>query len=76
MKRLRIMKSYAILWLFIYFLIYSNIATIKVFFFATLTFNLAVLTMLTIGIIMLMKASTNLVMLAGTFGTLAYKKTI
>ncbi len=74
MKRLRIMKSYAILWLFIYFLIYSNIATIKVFFFATLTFNLAVLTMLTIGIIMLMKASTNLVMLAGTFGTLAYKK--
>ena len=30
--------------------------------------------MLTIGIIMLMKASTNLVMLAGTFGTLAYKK--
>ena len=74
MKRLRIMKSYAILWLFIYFLIYSNITTIKVFFFATLTFNLAVLTMLTIGIIMLMKASTNLVMLAGTFGTLAYKK--
>jgi len=68
------MKSYAILWLFIYFLIYSNLATIKVFFFATLTFNLAVLTMLTIGIIMLMKASTNLVMLAGTFGTLAYKK--
>ena len=74
MKRLRIMKSYAVLWLFIYFLVYSNIATIKVFFFATLTFNLAVLTMLTIGIIMLMKASTSLVMLAGTFGTLAYKK--
>lgn len=74
MKRLRIMKSYAVLWLFIYFLIYSNLATIKVFFFATLTFNLAVLTILTIGIIMLMKASTSLVMLAGTFGTLAYKK--
>jgi hypothetical protein len=74
MKRLRIMKSYAVLWLFIYFLVYSNIATIKVFFFATLTFNLAVLTILTIGIIMLLKASLNLVMLAGTFGTLAYKK--
>ncbi len=74
MKRLRIMKSYAVLWLFIYFLVYSNLATIKVFFFATLTFNLAVLTILTIGIIMLMKASTSLVMLAGTFGTLAYKK--
>jgi len=74
MKRLRIMKSYAILWLFIYFLIYSNLATIKVFFMATLTFNLAVTTILVIGIIMLMKASTNLVMLAGTFGILAYKK--
>lgn len=74
MKRLRIMKSYAVLWLFIYFLVYSNLATIKVFFFATLTFNLAVLTILTIGIIMLLKASLNLVMLAGTFGTLAYKK--
>jgi len=74
MKRLRIMKSYAVLWLFIYFLVYSNIETIQVFFFATLTFNLAVLTILTIGIIMLMKASTSLVMLAGTFGTLAYKK--
>jgi hypothetical protein len=68
------MKSYAVLWLFIYFLVYSNLATIKVFFFATLTFNLAVLTILTIGIIMLLKASLNLVMLAGTFGTLAYKK--
>jgi len=74
MKRLRIMKSYAVLWLFIYFLVYSNIDTIQVFFFATLTFNLAVLTILTIGIIMLLKASTSLVMLAGTFGTLAYKK--
>ena len=74
MKRLRIMKSYAVLWLFIYFLVYSNIETIQVFFFATLTFNLAVLTILTIGVIMLMKASTSLVMLAGTFGTLAYKK--
>lgn len=41
---------------------------------ATLTFNLAVLTVLTIGIIMVMKAAINLVMLAGTFGILAYKK--
>jgi hypothetical protein len=41
---------------------------------ATLTFNLAVLTVLTIGIIMVMKAAVNLVMLAGTFGILAYKK--
>lgn len=74
MKRLKIMKSYIVLWLFIYFLIYSNIEHILVFFMATLTFNLAVLTVLTIGVIMVMKAAINLVMLAGTFGTLAYKK--
>lgn len=74
MKRLKIMKSYIVLWLFIYFLIYSSIDYISVFFMATLTFNLAVLTVLTIGIIMVMKAAVNLVMLAGTFGILAYKK--
>ena len=74
MKRLKIMKAYAVLWLFIYFLIYSNAAAIETFFFATLTFNLAVLTILVIGIIVIMKSSINLVMLAGTFGILAYKK--
>ena len=74
MKRLRIMKAYAVLWLFIYFLISTNLESIKTFFFATLTFNLAVLTILIIGIIVILKASINLVMLAGTFGSLAYKK--
>ena len=74
MKRLKIMKSYIIVWLFIYFIIQSNIEAISIYFFATLTFNLAVLTVLFIGIIMVMKAAINLVMLAGTFGILAYKK--
>ena len=74
MKRLKIMKAYAVLWLFIYFLVNSNLEAMQTFFFATLTFNLAVLTILTIGIIVIMKASISLVMLAGTFGTLAYKK--
>ena len=74
MKRLKIMKAYAVLWLFIYFLIHSNLEAMQTFFFATLTFNLAVLTVLTIGIIVIMKSSINLVMLAGTFGILAYKK--
>ncbi len=74
MKRLKIMKSYMVLWLFIYFLVYSNIDSISTFFMATLTFNLAVVTILSIGIIMIMKASISLVMLAGTFGTMAYKK--
>jgi len=74
MKRLKIMKAYAVLWLFIYFLVNSNIEAMTVFFFATLTFNLAVLTVLVIGIIVIMRSSVNLVMLAGTFGILAYKK--
>jgi len=74
MKRLKIMKAYAVLWLFIYFLVNTNLEAMKVFFFATLTFNLAVLTILTIGIIVIMRSSITLVMLAGTFGTLAYKK--
>ena len=74
MKRLKIMKAYAVLWLFIYFLVYSNLEAMATFFFATLTFNLAVLTILIIGIIVIMKSSINLVMLAGTFGILAYKK--
>ena len=74
MKRLKIMKAYAVLWLFIYFLISSNWEAMSTFFFATLTFNLAVLTILTIGIIVIMRSSISLVMLAGTFGILAYKK--
>ena len=74
MKRLKIIKSYAVLWLFIYFLVYSNIDAMATFFFATLTFNLAVLTILVIGIIVILKSTMNLVMLAGTFGILAYKK--
>ncbi len=68
------MKAYAVLWLFIYFLVYTNIEAMATFFFATLTFNLAVLTVLVIGIIVIMRASIALVMLAGTFGILAYKK--
>ena len=74
MKRLKIMKAYAVLWLFIYFLVYTNIEAMTTFFLATLTFNLAVLTVMVIGIIVIMRASINLVMLAGTFGILAYKK--
>jgi hypothetical protein len=74
MKRLKIIKSYAVLALFIYFLVYSNIDAMATFFFATLTFNLAVLTILVIGIIVILRSTMNLVMLAGTFGILAYKK--
>ena len=74
MKRLKIVKSYLVLWLFIYFIIQSNIDDIIVFFEASLTFNIAVLTLTVIGIIVILRSTVTLVMLAGTFGALAYKK--
>ena len=74
MKRLKIVKSYLVLWLFIYFIIHSNLEEIIIFFTASLTFNIAVLTLTVIGIIVILRATFALVMLAGTFGTLAYKK--
>ena len=74
MKRLKIVKSYLVLWLFIYFIIHSNLEDIIIFFKASLTFNIAVLTLTIIGIIVIIRATIALVMLAGTFGTLAYKK--
>ena len=74
MKRLKIVKSYIVLWLFIYFIIQSNLDDIIVFFTASLTFNIAVLTLTIIGIIVILRSTITLVMLAGTFGALAYKK--
>jgi hypothetical protein len=41
---------------------------------ATLTFNIAILTIFTIGLIVLYQSAIRLTMLAGTFGILAYKK--
>ncbi len=41
---------------------------------ATLTFNVAILTVLSIGLIIVFQSASRLVMLAGTFGIMAYKK--
>ncbi|MFA9372925.1 MAG: hypothetical protein ACERKK_02095 [Poseidonibacter sp.] len=41
---------------------------------ATLTFNVAILTMFTIGLIIVYQSAIRLTMLSGTFGILAYKK--
>ncbi len=74
MRRLRILKVYGILWLFIFFIVYSNLSTIYEFFLTTLTFNIAVLTTLSIGIVVILKATMELVMLTGTFAVVRYKK--
>ena len=74
MKRIKIFKAYFILWLFIYFLVVSNLETFKEFFFSTLTFNVAIVSILAIGAFMILKASKDLTFIAGIFGVLMYKK--
>lgn len=74
MRRTKILKIYFIVILFIVFLIFSNIKLITTFFMATLTFNVAILTMFSIGLLILYQGAIKLTMLSGTFGVLAYKK--
>ncbi|RXJ90728.1 hypothetical protein CRV01_06150 [Arcobacter sp. CECT 8983] len=74
MRRIKILKIYFIFLLFLVFLIFSNIQLITTFFMATLTFNIAILTIFSIGLLILYQAAIKLTMLSGTFGILAYKK--
>lgn len=74
MRRIKILKIYFIFILFLVFLIFSNLDLILSFFMATLTFNVAILTMFSIGLLILYQAAIKLTMLSGTFGILAYKK--
>ncbi len=74
MRRIKILKIYFIFILFLVFLIFSNIDVVLSFFFATLTFNVAILTIFSIGLLVLYQAAIKLTMLSGTFGILAYKK--
>jgi len=74
MRRIKILKIYFIFILFLVFLIFSNIDLVTSFFMATLTFNVAILTIFSIGLLILYQAAIKLTMLSGTFGILAYKK--
>lgn len=74
MRRIKILKIYFIFLLFLVFLIFSNLKLISTFFLATLTFNVAILTIFSIGLLILYQAAIKLTMLSGTFGILAYKK--
>ena len=53
MKRLKIFKAYFVLWLFVYFIAISNIETFKLYFLSTLTFNIAIVSLLSIGSFMI-----------------------
>lgn len=74
MKRLKIFKAYFVIWLFVYFIAISNLETFKLYFLSTLTFNIAIVSLLGIGAFMLLKAAKDLTMVTGTFGVLMYKK--
>jgi biopolymer transport protein ExbB/TolQ len=74
MKRIRVFKAYFVLWTFIYFIAYANKEVFVEFFLSTLAFNIVIVTLLAIGTFMLLRASKDLSMLAGTFGVLMYKK--
>ena len=74
MRRLKILKIYTVLWMFLIFLVYANVDTVVNFFMATLTFNVAVVTVLGIGLIVIINAAFKLTMLTGTFAILRYKK--
>jgi len=73
-RRLKILKIYFVLWIFLAFLIYSNFDIAVTFFMATITFNMAIVTVLGIGLVIIFSAAFQLTMLTGTFGILRYKK--
>ncbi len=74
MRRTKTLKLYFVVILFIVFLIYSAFAKIKMFFMATLDFNIPIMSLFTIGLFVLYQGAIRLTMLSGTFGILAYKK--
>ena len=74
MRRVKVLKIFFIMMLFIVFTVYSNFSLIFSFFMSTLTFNIAISTMFLIGLLVVYQSAIRLTMLAGTFGILAYKK--
>lgn len=74
MRRIKVLKIFFIMMLFIVFTVYSNFSLIYTFFMSTLTFNIAISTMFLIGLLIVYQSAIRLTMLAGTFGILAYKK--
>ena len=74
MRRVKGLKIFFIVILFIAFIIYANFSLIKTFFVATLTFNIPILTIFLFALLVIYKSAIKLTMLAGTFGIIDYKK--
>ncbi len=75
MKRIKILKAYLIIWLFVLYVIYSNAELLGVFFMATVVFSSAIVGLLAVGTLYQFISGYGIMMLGGTFGALAYKKT-
>ena len=74
MRRVKVLKIFFVVLLFISFILYANFSLIKTFFIATLTFNIPILTIFLLALLVIYQSAIKLTMLAGTFGILAYKQ--
>ena len=75
MKRIKVLKAYFITWLFIFYVVYANLELLSTFFMATVVFSSAILGLLAVGTLYQIISGYDIMMLGGTFGALAYKKT-
>jgi len=75
MKRIKVLKAYLIIWLFILYIVYTNAELLTVFFMATVIFSTSILGLLIVGTLYQIVSGYGIMMLGGTFGALAYKKT-
>lgn len=74
MRRIKILKIFFVVMLFIVFILFANFSLIKTFFIATLTFNIPIFTIFLLALMVIYQSAIRLTMLAGTFGILAYKQ--
>ncbi len=75
MKRIKVHKAYFITWLFILYVIYANYELLSTFFLATVVFSTAIVGFLAVGTLYQFVSGFDIMMLGGTFGALAYKRT-
>lgn len=75
MKRIKVLKAYFIIWLFIDYVVYTNAELLGTFFMATVIFSTAIVGLLAVGSLYQFVSGYDITMLGGTFGALAYKTT-
>ena len=75
MKRIKVHKAYFITWLFILYVVFANSELLSSFFMATVIFSSAIVGFLAVGTLYQFVSGFDIMMLGGTFGALAYKRT-